>query len=115
MTSRTIVSIVATPDLIKELQKCENDEIWMTEPSRIDSSADVLDAPLTPDQVKEILEFVKVVLETGVAATAFYTALLAAVRTLKTPVVVKDSETGKTKGVIDPNTSDEDAKKVVGL
>ena len=115
MTSQILVSIISSHEVVKELKEYEDDQIRMTDPVKIDSPADVLDAPLTPDQVREIVELVKVVIETGAAALTFYAALMTVIRSRKASAVIKDAKTGETKGVIDPETSDQEAKQLLGL
>jgi hypothetical protein len=88
-----------------------------SQPSRLESAADVLDAPLNPDDVSHILEITKLVFETGIAALGFLSAAVGLFNTghSKERLLLKDSRTGKTLGNLSPDTSPDEIRRMLGI
>jgi hypothetical protein len=117
MTKR-VTDLIGNPELIEHIyQEAQRQQLRASQPSRLESAADVLDAPLNPDDVLQALELIKIFFETATAALAFFTAVVGLFKTgaLKEEVVLKNSNTGKTLGKVNQATTTDDIKRMLDI
>lgn len=109
-----LVTIISTNDVISELVSIDSDGISLSEPIRVDSPADVLDAPINPNDIVNGLEIVKVILETSTAVLAFGSILVKVLHERKAKAVLKKNDSDSKPITIDVASSLEEVKRILG-
>jgi hypothetical protein len=115
---KIFLTVIGPEELIRSLSSMETSgEFSVSEPRPVDSLVDAVDAVLGPDDIKQLLEFVTVVLKFGTETFAFIAALkvlLASVHTAsKLEVKILDARTNKEILVVNENTDAAVAKKAI--
>ena len=91
---------------IVDLARNTHDIEDVSEPSTLDADR-ALNAAITLDEVKTVLEIVTAVFKSGAALIEFMKAVRETMRARRAAVVVSDPLTGKRLGRIEADTSDE--------
>jgi len=111
------IAIEAPPELMKEIVKIATIEgVDLSKPVSVESPADPLDAPFSAEEIKHFLEIVTIVFKSGAAGLGFVTALRGILgKHDGESLSVRDPISGKERGRINSESSEEDAKRVIGL
>ena len=112
MTNMNLITIISTSDVISELVNIDTEGISLSEPIRVDSPADVLDAPLNPNDVVTGLEIVKVILETSTAVLAFGSILVKVLQEREAKATIKKNPNSKPV-TIDIASSIDEVKRIL--
>lgn len=108
------VTLTGPEDVIRQLaleEMPEGVKLGRSQPA--DGFADAANAPLGPDEIRQLLELVSVVISTGTAAVALFEKLRALLKPGQ-QVTVKDARNGQTLATVNPSTpAQQVAAKVV--
>lgn len=113
MSNTNLVTVISTNEVISELINIDTEGISLSEPIRVDSPADVLDAPINPNDVVNGLEIVKVVLETSTAVLAFGSILVKVLQERKAEATIKKNNSTSKPIKIDVASSLEEVKRIL--
>lgn len=94
------VSLIGSPEVIETVSKNvaeTNDPLLeISAPTPMESALDVLDSPLNPTEVTQLLQSVSIILSTGTAAFNLATAIFNALKARReAKVILQDAKTGK--------------------
>lgn len=106
--------IEAVPDDIRAIIKPESSDILISNPRRVRSAADVLHSPIGPEELRQTLEMITVVLKTGTALMQFIAVLLPVINALgKRIIIVRDPKTGERRGTLTSQSTQEEIRKML--
>jgi hypothetical protein len=108
-----LVSIVASPEVIQELQQvAASGDVEFSEPVSVESPADALDAPIGGEEFRQILEMITVVFKTVAAAVSFALVLKKVLKKYpKEKATLKDHATGADRGTVTADSPPEEVRR----
>jgi hypothetical protein len=105
-----VVALEGPQELVESVAEImDRNTIECSKPVRMTSVGDVIDSPIGAEEVKLILTNVVLVFKSAAAVTGFATALISLIRKWKTPVTLRNPQTGAPIGTV---TNDDDETKV---
>jgi|SRR5882672_3873782 len=88
--------------LIRQIAEIEHGEgVKVGRPYPADGFVDAADAPMGPDEIRQIIEIISISITTATAALEFVKKLKALVVKNKSPITVKHARTGRKLATID--------------
>lgn len=108
------ITLVGPEEVIRQLAREElPDGVKLGRRQPADGFADAANAPLGPDEIRQLLELVSVAISTGTAAVVLFEKLRALLKPGQ-QVTVKDARNGQTLATVSPSTpAQQVAAKVV--
>jgi hypothetical protein len=104
--SETFVSLVGAEDLINEIERLQIEGTEIGRSRSADALVDATDAPLGPEEIKQLLQIITVAFSTGTAALTFFAKLRSMLqnKAATATVQVNDGLSGRAISVIDGAT-----------
>jgi hypothetical protein len=102
-------------EAIDEIAQVKAEGLRCSPTRDLDGGANVLDAPLTPDQVVEVLKTISLLITTSSAGLVLFEKIIALKQKLAAnKIVVRDLQSGEIKGAITADTSEEEVRRFLG-
>ena len=113
--SKIQLAIEGSKEIIEEVHKLNAIEgVQVSKPVASDRAADPLDSPIGADEIKQLVEIVTAVAESGTAITLFLGALRNILKKRQDEgLLVRDPVSGKELGRLTGETSQEDMARIL--
>jgi hypothetical protein len=99
------VTVQGTESLIREIAAFDfGQDIKVGRPSPADGFVDSADAPLGPEEIRQIIEIVNITITTGTAAVVLLEKLKTLVARAKSVIELKDARTGEKLATLDESS-----------
>jgi TPP-dependent 2-oxoacid decarboxylase len=103
------IAVIASPEAVETLKGvAEKEGIKVSKPVNVESPADVLDAPMNPDDIKTTLQMITAIFQTSSAVLGFVTAILKLVQERKEKMVLKNPVNGQIVAEVDSTTTEQE-------
>lgn len=110
------ISIEAPNEVIADLSAAlASTDFRLSVPVASKSPADALNAPIGPAEVQQVFQLLTVVFTTGSAGLTFVDKLKKVLAGhADQPVTLRDPETGRIRGTVTADTTEEDLSRIAG-